>query len=172
MNTQAVLAANVQALIDASGMNENSFAVHYKLPKSNLRKMRLAEADMRMSTMEDVARALRLRACDLLDPDLARRAQAGEPLRMGEPRPPVMAEAQWRALSPRARAFVEELCSQAFTGTLSDADITWLHDSLNRASASHGAHRPAAETTAFAGKPPPAPEPGVSPKKTGDFFYR
>lgn len=72
MNIQDVLAANVQAIIDASGMNENSFAAHFKLPKSNLRKMRLSEANMRMSTVEEVAVALRLRACDLLDPDLAR----------------------------------------------------------------------------------------------------
>jgi hypothetical protein len=168
MNIQDVLAANVQAIIDASGMNENSFAAHFKLPKSNLRKMRLSEANMRMSTVEEVAVALRLRACDLLDPDLARRAATGEPLRMGEPRPPVMADDQWRALSPRARAFVEDLCLQAAAGTLTDADIAWLHDSLNRAS---NTRRPAAETSAFAGKPPPAPEPGAPPRKTGDFFH-
>lgn len=168
MNTQDVLAANVQALIDASGMNENSFAAHHKLPKSNLRKMRLSEANMRMGTVEEVARALHLRACDLLDPDLARRAKDKEPLRMGEPRPPVMSDEQWRALTPRARAFVEELCLQAAAGTLTDADIAWLHDSLNRAS---NTRRPAAETAAFAGKPPPAPEPGAPPRKTGDFFH-
>ena len=168
MNTQDVLAANVQAIIDSSGMNENSFAAHYKLPKTNLRKMRLSEANMRMSTVEEVAIALRLRACDLLDPDLASRAKAGEPLRMGEPRPPIMADEQWRALSPRARAFGEDLCLQAAAGSVNDADIAWLHDSLNRASNNR---RPAAETAAFAGKPPPAIEPGVPPKKTGNFFH-
>lgn len=168
MNIQDVLAANVQAIIDASGMNENSFAAHFKLPKSNLRKMRLSEANMRMSTVEEVAVALRLRACDLLDPDLARRAMVGEPLRMGEPRPPVMADDQWRALSPRTRAFVEDLCLQAAAGSVNDADIAWLHDSLNRASNARG---PATETAAFAGKPPPAIEPGGPPRKTGDFFH-
>lgn len=171
MNVREVLSANIQALADAGFGNENSFAARSGAAKTTVRRMRLNESAAQIDKVEQVASLFKIRACDLLDPDLARRAKAGEPLRMGEPRPPVMAEAQWRALSPRARAFVEDLCSQASTGTLTDADITWLHDSLNRASASHAARRPAAETTAFAGKPPPAPEPGVSPKKTGDFFY-
>ena len=151
MDLKDTLAINIRALMAASGMTENAFTAHYKLPKSNFRKMRLSEADPRVGTVEEVAQSLKLRACDLLDPDLARRMAAGEPLRMGEPRPPVMPDEQWRALSPRARAFVEELCQQAIAGSVTDADISWLHDSLNRASGSHGGPRASAIAT---GQPP------------------
>lgn len=145
----------------ASGLNENAFAATHKVAKSNLRKMRLKEANTRIGTVEELANALRLRACDLLDPDLARRVDEGEPLRMGEPQPPAMTDAQWRALSPRTRAFIEDLCHLAYAGALTDADIAWLHDSMGRASAAHQ-QMPAApqlpalavETTTFAGKPP------------------
>lgn len=113
--------------------------------------MRLNESAAQIDKVEQVASLFKLRACDLLDPDLARRAQAGEPLRMGEPRPPAMTEEQWRALSPRTRAFIEELCQLAAAGSVNDADITWLHDSLNRASASHGGVSASAIAT---GRPP------------------
>lgn len=154
MDIQDVLANNVQALMTASGMNENAFAARYKLPKSNFRKMRLSEANTRIGTIDELASALRMRACDLLDPDLARRVAANEPLRLAEPRPPVISEAQWRTLSPRTRAFVEELCQQAMAGSVTDADIAWLHDSLNRASGSHNEIRASAIAT---GRPPGGP---------------
>lgn len=168
MNVREVLATNIQTLIDAGFGTENSFAARSGAAKTTVRRMRLNESAAQIDKVEQVAALFRLRACDLLDPDLARRAATGEPLRMGEPRPPVMADDQWRALSPRTRAFVEDLCLQAAAGSVNDADIAWLHDSLNRAS---NARRPAAETAAFAGKPPPAPEPGAPPRKTGDFFH-
>ena len=168
MNVREVLATNIQALIDAGFGTENSFAARSGAAKTTVRRMRLNESAAQIDKVEQVAALFKLRACDLLDPDLARRAMVGEPLRMGEPRPPVMADEQWRALSPRARAFVEDLCLQAAAGSVNDADIAWLHDSLNRASNNR---RPAAETAAFAGKPPPAIEPGVPPKKTGNFFH-
>ncbi len=168
MNAREVLSNNLQALIDTGYGNENSFAARSGAAKTTVRRMRLNESAAQIDKVEQVAALFRLRACDLLDPDLARRARDKEPLRMSEPRPPVMSEDQWRALSPRARAFVEELCLQAASGNVTDADIAWLHDSLNRAS---NTRRPAAETSAFAGKPPPAPEPGAPPRKTGDFFH-
>ncbi len=91
-------------------MNENALSVASGMPKTTVRRMRLGEVAAQIDSVEKVAKAFRLRACDILDPDLTRRLQAGEPLRMGEPKPPVMAEDDWRALSPRARALVEELC--------------------------------------------------------------
>lgn len=135
----------------SAGMNENAFAAHYKIPKSNLRKMRLKESNMRIGTVGEIAKQLKLRACDLLDPDLSRRVAAGEPLRMGEPRPPVLTDEQWRALSPRLRAFVEELCLQALAGSISDSDVSWLHESLSRASSSNAAAKASAIAT---GAPP------------------
>lgn len=79
MNTQAVLAANVQALIDASGMNENSFAVHYKLPKSTLRKMRLPH----MAT----AYTMRLQAMALAKAICKQKTQQNKLARLREVRP-------------------------------------------------------------------------------------
>lgn len=151
MNVREVLAANLNALADAGFGNENKFAGRQGVGKTTVRRMRLNESAAQIDKLEEVAEAFRLRACDLLDPDLAARAKAGHPLRMSEPRPPVMAEDQWRALSPRARAFVEEVCQKATAGSLTDADISWLHDSLNRASGSHGAPTPSAIAT---GQPP------------------
>lgn len=134
MNAREVLSKNLQALIDAGYGNENSFSTRSGAAKTTVRRMRLNESAAQIDKVEQVAALFRLRACDLLDPDLARRARDKEPLRIGEPRPPVMPDDQWRALSPRARAFVEELCLQAAGGNVTDADIAWLHDSLNRAS--------------------------------------
>lgn len=151
MNVREVLATNIQALIDAGFGTENSFAARSGAAKTTVRRMRLNESAAQIDKVEQVAALFKLRACDLLDPDLARRAKAGEPLRMSEPRPPVMADDQWRAMSPRTRAFVEDLCLQAAAGSVNDADIAWLHDSLNRASSSHTGVRASAIAT---GQPP------------------
>lgn len=56
------------------------------------------------------------------------------PAGLGEPRPPVMAEKDWKALFPRTRALVEDLCARALCGALQDEDIAWLHDSMQRTS--------------------------------------
>ncbi len=94
--------------------------------------MRLDEGAAQIDSVEKVAKAFKLRACDILDPDLLKRLAAGEPLRMGEPRPPVMPDEEWRAMSPRARALVEDLCTRTLAGQLEEGDIAWLHDSLQR----------------------------------------
>ncbi|MGP1684465.1 MAG: hypothetical protein ACTS8S_19270, partial [Giesbergeria sp.] len=133
---------------------------------------RLNESAAQIDKVEQVATLFKIRACDLLDPDLARRVQEGEPLRMGEPRPPVMPEEQWRTLSPRARAFVEDLCQLTIAGSVTDADIAWLHDSLNRASGSHTGRAPSTETAAFAGRPPQGAAAPLPAKPTADFFKR
>ncbi|MGY8903223.1 MAG: hypothetical protein ACKVIH_01580 [Burkholderiales bacterium] len=99
---------------------------------SNIRRFQHAEVAPQIDSVEKVAKAFKLRACDLLDPDLLRRLKAGEPLRLAEPKPPTMSEEDWRALSPRARALVEDICARSLAGSLADADIKWLHDSLER----------------------------------------
>jgi len=106
------------------------------LGASNVGRMRRGEVASQIDSVEKVARAFRLRACDLLDPELAKRLEEGQPLRAGEPRPPTMPEDEWRALSPRTRAFVEDLCSRALSGMLRDDDIVWLHDAMHRTSSS------------------------------------
>lgn len=133
MSAIKVLSINLQGLIDATpGYSEHSLSVSASLPKTSVRRMRLAEGAAQIDSVEKVAKAFRLRTCDILDPDLITRLKAGEPLRMGEPKPPVMPEADWRAMSPRARALVEDLCARAVAGTLAEGDIKWLHDALER----------------------------------------
>jgi len=106
MNTATLLAKNLQALIDANkGMSEHALSVKAGIPKISIRRARLNEGAAQIDTVEKVARAFELRACDILDPDLIKRLEAKEPLRMGEHRPPVMSEADWKAMSPRTRAF-------------------------------------------------------------------
>lgn len=99
---------------------------------SGIRRFQNGEVAAQIDSVEKVAKAFKLRACDILDPDLLKRLAAGEPLRMGEPRPPVMPDAEWRAMSPRARALVEDLCARTLAGQLQEGDIAWLHDSLQR----------------------------------------
>lgn len=135
MDTTALLAQNLKGLIDATpGLSEHSLSVLANVPKTTIRRIRLNEGAAQIDSVEKVAKAFKLRACDILDPDLLKRLAAGEPLRMGEPRPPVMPDEDWRAMSPRARALVEDLCARTLTGQLQDADISWLHDSLQRIS--------------------------------------
>lgn len=134
MSAKEVLAANVQAILDRFGQNENAFSVEYKVPKSNLRKMRLGIGSAGIDTIEELATALRLTAYDLLDPDLAQRARAGEPLRMSQAKPPVIAEDDWKKLSPRTRALIEEICARALADQLPDPSIAWLHDGVQRLS--------------------------------------
>lgn len=134
MTALHVFADNLKALMRASV----DFSSNYKVSvasgvaATSVRRFMLEEAAAQIDSVEKVAHIFDIRACDILDPDLTRRLQTGEPLRMGEPKPPVMAEDDWKALSPRARALVEELCSAALGGQISDEDITWLHNSLQR----------------------------------------
>lgn len=93
----------------------------------------LEEAAAQIDSVQKVGKIFGLRACDMLDPDLRKRLAAGEPLRMGEPQPPVMPDSDWKALTPRTRAFVEELCASVLAGDLQDTDVAWLHDSMQRA---------------------------------------
>lgn len=133
MDTTAFLAKNLQGLIDATAsLTEHSLSILADVPKTTIRRMRLDEGAAQIDSVEKVAKAFKLRACDILDPDLLKRLAAGEPLRMGEPRPPVMPDEDWRAMSPRARALVEDLCARALNGKLQEGDIAWLHDSLQR----------------------------------------
>lgn len=104
------------------------------LGPTNIGRMKRGEVAAQIDTVEKIAKAFRLRACDVLDPELSKRLVRGEPLRMGEPRPPVVPEKDWQALSPRARALVEDLCARALAGALQDDDIAWLHDSMQRIS--------------------------------------
>ena len=135
MDTTALLARNLKGLIDATaGLSEHSLSVQSNVPKTTIRRIRLNEGAAQIDSVEKIAKAFKLRACDILDPDLLKRLAAGEPLRMGEPRPPVMPEEDWRTMSPRARALVEDLCARTLAGQLQDADIAWLHDSLQRIS--------------------------------------
>lgn len=99
---------------------------------TNIGRFKRGSVAAQIDSVEKVAKVFKLRACDILDPDLKHRLENGEPLRMGEPRPPAMAEGDWRALSPRTRAFVEDLCTLALSGALQDTDVAWLHDSMQR----------------------------------------
>jgi hypothetical protein len=151
MNTASILAKNLQALIDAEpGMSEHALSIKSTAPKTSIRRARLNEGAAQIDTVEKVAKAFQLRACDILDPDLIKRLDAGEPLRMGEHKPPVMSEADWKAIPPRTRAFVEELCTLVLAGALQDTDVAWLHDSMQRAA------RPAPAT------PPNNTVPGIA----------
>ena len=133
MDTATVLSKNLQGLINATaGLSEHALSTSAGLPKTTIRRMRLCEGAAQIDSVEKVARAFKLRACDILDPDLLKRMSAGEPLRMGEPRPPVMPDEDWRAMPPRARALVEDLCARVLAGQVSEADVSWLHDSLQR----------------------------------------
>jgi hypothetical protein len=85
--------------------------------------------DARIDSVEKVARAFRLRACDILDPDLVKRLAANQPLRMPEPTPPVMSPEEWKQLPALARAFVEDFCNAAARG-LDPKAVRTLHDVL------------------------------------------
>ena len=136
MEITTLLAQNLKGLIAATiGLTEHSLSVLAKVPKTTIRRIRLNEGAAQIDSVDKVAKAFKLRACDILDPDLLKRLAAGEPLRMGEPRPPVMPDEDWRALSPRTRALVEDLCTRSLAGTIDDDDIKWLHDSLERTKA-------------------------------------
>jgi transcriptional regulator with XRE-family HTH domain len=99
---------------------------------SNIRRFQRGEVAPQIDSVEKVAKAFKLRPCDILDPDLLKRMSAGEPLRMGEPKPPVMPEADWRRMSSRTRALIEEIGERSLAGTLDDEDVKWLHDALER----------------------------------------
>lgn len=133
MDVVHTLSTNIQALMDAQEVKEHPLSVQSGLPKTSVRRMRLGEGAAQIDSVEKVAKAFKLRACDILDPDLVRRLEAGEPLRMGEPQPPVMSDSDWKALTPRTRAFVEDLCGRVLAGELEDTDVAWLHDGMQRA---------------------------------------
>lgn len=112
--------------------SQQKLGVAAGLGATNVGRFRRGDVAAQIDSVEKVAKAFKLRACDILDPDLLKRLAAGEPLRMGEPRPPVMPDEEWRAMSPRARALVEDLCTRTLAGQLQEGDIAWLHDSLQR----------------------------------------
>ncbi|MBP9149227.1 MAG: hypothetical protein KBG00_10645 [Rhodoferax sp.] len=135
MSVLHVFSGNLKALM----ATRDDLSSNYKVSKASgiapttVRRAMNGEVAAQIDSVEEIAKSFRLRACDILDPDLIRRLEAKEPLRMGEHRLPVMPEADWKALSPRTRAFVEELCTQVLSGALQDADVAWLHDSMQRA---------------------------------------
>lgn len=136
MSIVEIFATNLSALMDAQKELDSQYKLGSAagLGPTNVGRFRRGDVAAQIDSVEKVAKAFKLRACDILDPDLLKRLAAGEPLRMGEPKPPVMPEEDWRAMSPRARALVEDLCARALAGQLQDADIAWLHDSLQRIS--------------------------------------
>lgn len=131
-----VFAKNLGALMSAhQDLDSHSrLGAAAGLGSTNIGRMKRGEVAAQIDTVEKVAKAFRLRACDVLDPELPRRMARGEPLRMGEPRPPVVPEKDWQALSPRTRALVEDLCARSLAGALKDDDIAWLHDAMQRTS--------------------------------------
>lgn len=133
MQVAHIVSRNIQALIDGTEeMNENALSVSSGVPKTTVRRMRLGEGMPQIDNVERVALAFKLRACDLLDPDLARRVEAGEARRMTQAKPPVITEEDWRRLSPRTRALVEDVCTHALSGQLQDSAIAWLHDGVQQ----------------------------------------
>lgn len=134
MSIVEVFASNLSALMDVQKELDSQYKLGSAagLGPTNVGRFRRGDVAAQIDSVEKVAKAFKLRACDILDPDLLKRLAAGEPLRMGEPRPPVMPNEDWRAMSPRARALVEDLCARTLTGQLNDDDIKWLHDALER----------------------------------------
>jgi transcriptional regulator with XRE-family HTH domain len=51
-----------------------------------------------------------------------------------EPRPPVIDDDFWKALSPRTRALVEDIVHKAGQGSLSDDDIKFIQDVMDKVS--------------------------------------
>lgn len=47
-------------------------------------------------------------------------------------RPPVITEDEWKSLTPRARALVEDTARQAQAGRLTDQQVKVLHDLLEQ----------------------------------------
>lgn len=132
MDITSLLSANLQALMDAHHIKEHPLSVSSGVPKTSIRRIRLGEGSAQIDSVEKVAKSFGLRACDLLDPDLKHRIATGSALRMGEPKPPTMSEEEWKAVSPRARALVEDICAASAQKLTQDVDIAWLHDSLQR----------------------------------------
>ena len=80
MDTTALLAQNIKGLIDATaGLSEHALSVISNVPKTTIRRMRLNEGAAQIDSVEKIAKAFKLRACDILDPDLLKRLAAGEP---------------------------------------------------------------------------------------------
>ena len=134
MSIVEVFAANLSALMASKKEldSQAKLASVAGLGSTNVGRFRRGEVAAQIDSVEKVARAFRLRACDILDPDLLKRMVAGEPLRMGEPKPPAMPEADWRRMSSRTRALIEEIGERSLAGTLDDEDVKWLHDALER----------------------------------------
>ena len=132
MSVIQTFSANLNALMGtkAEAKTNHKLGAVSGVAPSGIRRFQLGEVAAQIDNVEKVAKVFKLRACDILDPDLITRLKAGEPLRMGEPQPPVMPEADWRALSPRARAFVEEFCNVALH--MDAKDIGMLDDMLQR----------------------------------------
>ena len=129
-------ARNLSALMSAhpSLDSHSRLGAAAGLGPTNIGRMKRGEVAAQIDTVEKIAKAFRLRACDILDPELSKRIARGEVLRMGEHRPPVIPEKDWQALSPRTRALVEDLCASSLAGALQDDDIAWLHDAMQRTS--------------------------------------
>lgn len=136
MTILEAFAANLNALMASNPELSSNYKLSLAtgLGPSAIRRYQFAEVAAQIDSVEKVAKAFKIRTCDILDPDMLKRLAAGEPLRLGEPRPPAMPEEQWRALSPRSRALVEDICARNLAGQLTDPDIAWLHDSLHRIS--------------------------------------
>lgn len=132
MDITTLLSSNLQAMMDATQIKEHPLSISSGVPKTSIRRIRLGEGSAQIDSVEKVAKSFNLRACDLLDPNLKQRIATGDALRMGQPRPPSMSEDEWKSVSPRARALVEDICTASRKKLAEDEDIAWLHDSLQR----------------------------------------
>lgn len=143
MKIEAVLASNVDALMEASPTlnGQQRLSAASGVGQTNIGRIRRGEVAAQVDTVERIASAFKLRACDLLDPGLKERLARGEPLRMSEVRPPAMSDEDWARLSPRTRALIEDVARRALSAELSDDDIRLLHDTAERLSSPRGAPR-------------------------------
>lgn len=143
MNAVETLSANLDALMTANPEFDSQYRLgaKAKVPPTTVGRARRGEVAAQVDTVERLAAAFKLRACDLLDPDLKRRLERGEPLRMTELRPPAMSADDWARLTPRTRALIEDVAARVLGGELGDDDIRLLHDTAERLAALKGASR-------------------------------
>lgn len=143
MDAVKALSANLDALMRAEPALDSQYRLGTKahVPPTTVGRVRRGEVAAQVDTVDRLASAFKLRACDLLDPGLKERLARGQPLRMSEVRPPAMSDEDWARLSPRTRALIEDVARRALSAELSDDDIRLLHDTAERLSSPRGAPR-------------------------------
>lgn len=122
--------------------NPNVLAVKTGESVSTIRRIANGIGNARIDSIDVVARAFRLRACDLLDPSLAERVGKDPDLKISQPRPPITTQDEWRALTPAVRALVEELMLAAASGALPDDRARHLQQTLAMLAQAPAEHLP------------------------------